>query len=159
MAGLGVEEDLVRARGTQGGHDEAVSLLRGQAVLIGEACLDSGGVNLHVAGAHMVGNVGVGRDRACERQGVAGAVDRSTLVSGASGEVSSNVVSNCLSFLGCWASVMVDDTAISGNGAVVGMSVTRLMLDFDSDVMVLWVWEEVLGDEVGVDLELVLRQP
>jgi hypothetical protein len=159
VARLGVEKDLVRARGTEGGHDKAVSFLRGQAVLIGEACLDSGGVNLHVARAHVVGNVGVGRDRACERQGVALAVDRSTVVSGASGEVSSNVLLDCLNFLRCWASVVVDDAAISGNSTVVGMGVTRLMLDFDSDVMVLRVWEEVLGDEVGVDLELVLRQP
>jgi len=159
MAGLGVEEDLIRARGTQAGYDQTVFLLLGQAVLSGEAVLDSRGIDVHVAWADVVGNVGVGRDLACECQGVSGAVDRSTMVSGASAEEPSDVIPDCLFLLGGWTLMVVDDAAVSGDSAVVGMSVARLVVDLHSDVVVLWVWEEVLGDIVGMDLELVLRQP
>jgi len=159
MAGLGVEEDLIRARGTQAGHDQAVFLLRSQSVLSGEAVLDSRGIDLHVAWADVVGDVGVGRDLACVCQGVSSTVDRSTVMSGTSAEEPSDVTPDRLCLLWGWTSVVVDDAAVSGDSAVVGMSVARLVLDLHSHVVILGVGEEVLGDIVGMNLELVLRQP
>lgn len=53
---------------------------------------------------------------------------------------------------------MVDDSTRCSDGAVVGMGVSWLVGNVDLHVMVLRVLDDVVGDKVGVDLEMIVGQ-